>query len=224
MTGSPDTITGFFIPVSDNSPNAVSTDEPTQIASGLPATGSNTFFLFFPNEAGIGFYRVGIVLTVDGEEIEALSDGVIGVQGRPDPCFVLPCEIAAATTPAVETYTGCDDVICDLIFEVDLEDTESLTVAFDAGDPENLVQWRLFYLLVGTDSKNNPADQLGTVILTGSTNIGLVEFLLIDLVAGDYELGISATDSGLSVAGTVTTDGDDDRIVTVFGPIVRILP
>lgn len=224
VTGLPNTITGFFIPVSDNGPSAVSIGEPTQVAAGLPATGANTSFLFFPSAAGVGFFRVGIMITVDSEEIEALSDGVIEVQGPPDPCFVQPCKIAAAATPVVETYTACNDVICDLILEVDLEVTETITVAFDAGDPENLVQWRLFYLLVGFDTKSNPADQLGTEILTGSTNIGLIEFLVTDLAVGDYELGISATDSGLSVVGTVDADGDDGRIVTVFGPIVRILP
>ena len=173
--------------------------------------------------AGVGFFRVGIELTTGSEVLEAVSDGVIHVQGGPDPCFAQPCTIAAAGTPAAQTFTACGDVACDLIAEVTLGDQDGFDVSFDAGDPEGGVQWRLFYLREA-DSPANPADQLGVEILTGSGNVAAVVFLTIDLVLGDYDLGVSATDSGLTIAETVEADGDNSRIVTVMGPVVRVVP
>ena len=46
--------------------------------------------------------------------------------------------------------------------------------------------------------------------------------VLADSNDGDYEVGVAATDTGLSVASTVTAD-ELDRIVTVFGPIIRVV-
>lgn len=224
VTGSPDEISGFYVRVQDSSPNAVAIGEPTSVASGLPATGPNTSFLFFPDASGVGFFRVGLSITADGEEIVALSDGVIQVQGSPDPCFVLPCTIADSGTPAAETFLACGDTLCDLIAEVDNTEQDSVNVSFDAGDPEGAVQWRLFYCGESDCDPLIPADQIGTEILTGNGNVGLVAFLVAELSPDDYQLGISATDSGLSVAGTVAVDGDNNRIATVFGPIVRIIP
>lgn len=223
VTGTPDSISAFFIEVSDNSADASEIGTQQNLGSNLPASGDETFFQFFPVGAGVGFYRVGIQVATNGEVIEALSDGVIHVQGGPDPCFAQPCTLAAATTPASQTIAACGGLTCDLVVNISEGDQDGVNVAFDAGDPEGNVQWRLFYLR-DADSNANPADQLGIEILTGSGNVALISFLTVELARGDYELGVSATDSGLSIAETVAVDGDNSRIVTVLGPVVRVGP
>ena len=222
VTGTPDSISAFFVPVSDNSPDAQETGARQSLGQTLPASGTNAFFQFFPTGAGVGFFRVGIEVTTDGQVIEALSDGVIHVQGRPDPCFTQPCDPAASG----QTLNGCGGLVCDRFHEVTVGNQDGVNISFDAGDPEGVVQWRLFYLR-GTDSAANPADQLGVEILTVSGNIHVdvrFETGALGLAVGEYELGLSATDSGMSVAGTVGFDGNNDRIVTVFGPVVRVVP
>ena len=219
VTGAPDSISAFFVPVSDNSPDAQEIGERQSLAQNLPASGVNAFFQFFPTGAGVGFFRVGIEVTTDGQVIEAFSDGVIQVQGRPDPCFAQPCDPAGAG----QTLDACGGLVCDRFHEVTVGDQDGVNISFDAGDPEGAVEWRLFYLRE-TDSTANPADQLGVEILTGSGNLGVVAFVTVELPVGDFELGLSATDSGMSVAETVEFDGNDDRIVTVFGPVVRVVP
>jgi hypothetical protein len=102
-----------------------------------------------------------------------------------------------------------------------------VAISFDAGDPEGDVQWRLFYLSE-TDSRELPPDQLGTQIgPPGSGNVGNATLSTSGLNPGDYELGLSATDSGMSIANTVAA-GDLERIVTIpntatRGPIVRVV-
>lgn len=223
VTGTPDSISAFFVPVADNSGGAIEIGPPQNLAQNLPASGNNAFFQFFPSGVGVGFYRVGIQLTTGGQVIEAVSDGVIQVQGRPDPCFAQPCTVAAAGTPADQTFTGCGELICVRVVEIPEGDQDGVTVSFDAGDPDGDVQWRLFFLR-DTDSISNPADQLGEQILIGSGNVAFVAFSTADLLPGDFELGVSATDSGLSIAQTVEADGDNSRIVTVLGPVVRVVP
>ncbi|MCH7592402.1 MAG: hypothetical protein IH989_06465, partial [Planctomycetes bacterium] len=219
VTGVPDSISAFFVPVSDNSPDAQEIGERQSLAQNLPASGVDVFFQFFPTGAGVGFFRVGIEVTTDAQVIEAFSDGVIQVQGRPDPCFTQPCDPATSG----QTLNGCGGLVCDRFHDVTVGNQDGVNIAFDAGDPEGAVKWRLFYLRE-TDSTGNPADQLGVEILTGSGNLGIVAFVTLELALGDYELGLSATDSGMSVAETVAFDGNDDRIVTVFGPVVRVVP
>lgn len=218
-TGSTGSIRGVIVPVADNSVDAQPIGPVEVVAQNLIRTENEAFFSFFPDGAGVGFFRVGIEVPTDEGVIEAFSDGVIQVQGRPDPCFTQPCDPASSG----QTLDGCGGLVCDRFHDVTVGDQDGVNISFDAGDPEGVVAWRLFYLRE-TDGTGNPADQLGVEILVGSGNLGLVAFVTLELVVGDYELGISATDSGMSVAETVEFDGNDDRIVTVFGPVVRVVP
>ena len=201
VTGSPDSVLAYYVPVADISPTAGPIGDRVVIDSSL-VVGEGQAFSFDPVASGTGFYRVGVVATVGDETVEDESDGVIQVQGPPDPVFVQP---AVAVT----------DVVAG----------EGVLVSFDAGDPEGDAQWRVFYFTDG-DDRTLPADQLGTLIKTGSGNIGQVTFDTSGLLPGDYELGLSAVDSGRSITAAVAA-GEDDRIITIpidaeAGPIVRV--
>lgn len=191
VSGTPQSISGYYVPVADSSSNSPAIGDRVIIATNLP-TGTNRFFNFLPGEAGVGFFRAGVLVTLTtNEQITAESSGVIHVEGPPDPSFLLP-----ATSLTV------------------VERGDPVQIRFDAGDPENVVQWRLFHL-DSNDPVNVPPDQLGTQIgPLGSGNIGEFTLETNDLAFGDYTLGVSATDSGASVPQTVAR-GDADRVVTI---------
>jgi hypothetical protein len=200
-------IRGFYVEVPDASPDAAAIGDPVVVATDLPA-GTNRAFNFDPSLTGVGFYRVGIVVTLDQEQTEETSQGVIQVQGPPNPSFVRPTDAITEVSPGAEVI-----------------------VSFDAGDPEGVVQWRAF-VLAPDDSRTASPEDLGTQLRVGSGNVGSFNFSTAGLAEGDYELGVSATDSGLSISSTVA-NGDLDRIVTiprvgatpmenVSGPIIRV--
>lgn len=198
VTGGPDSISGFYVPVADANPAAGEVGDRVIVAPSLPATGPNTRFPFDPRVAGVGFFKVGVLLRRGDETAEALSVGVIQVEGPPDPRFIRPVE------DPNEVLQG-----------------SQVPVAFDAGDPENDVQWRLFYL-TESDARNNLPDELGTLLAAGRGNVGGATFNTAGLEGGDYQLGLSATDSGSSVAATVAA-GNLERIITVLGPVVKVI-
>jgi hypothetical protein len=194
-------IRGFRVPVADSSVNSAPIGDRVITATDLPA-GVKQVFSFDPQEAGVGFHRVGILYVLNGTEGDVESQAVIQVQGSPNPLFIQPTQ---ALTQVVQ---GAD-----------------VFISFDVSDPEGNAQWRLFYLSE-TDSRDNPADQLGIGLATGSGNVGTFLLPTTSLAPGDYQLGISATDSGSSVAITVAT-GESERIVTVPNdtvstPILRV--
>ncbi len=199
-------VSGYRVPVGDATPDSAPIGDPVIIATNLPA-GERKAFSFDPGEAGVGFYRVGVLFTVDGEEEAVESAGVIHVEGSPNPVFIQP--------PS--------DVITEVVRGT------VVTISFDVGDPENDAQWRLF-ILSPFDSRLNPPDQLGEQLAVGLGNAGLFSLDTSELELLDYQLGLSATDSGASVADTVAR-GEEDRIVTVPDllptslptPIVRIV-
>jgi hypothetical protein len=204
VTGTPDSIAGFYVPVADESAGSAPIGERVIVVSAL-SPGTNRAFSFDPAAAGIGYYRVGLIVMVDGVELTPtpLSTGVIQVQGPPEPRFIQPAD-------AVTGVWKGDD----------------LFISFDAGDPEGDVRWRLFYL-AESDSRDNPPDELGTQIKTGSGNVGSATLSTSSMNAGEYEIGLSATDSGFTIATTVA-NGDLDRIVTIpndlqSGPIIRVV-
>ena len=199
VEGTVDSVAGFYQPVSDNDSTAMAVGDRVIVATNLPAV-TDGEFKFDPQAAGVGFFKVGILVSFGAAEEVFNSAGVIQVQGPPAPVFVQPAE--------------------DIKTVVRGEDDPVVGVTFDAGDPEGDVQWRVFFLSP-KDSRDLPPDQLGSQIQVGSGNAGVVTFDTTGLLADDYELGVSATDSGLSISGTVGS-GALDRIVTVFGPIVRI--
>lgn len=165
---------------------------------GTYAIGTGQFG-FDPTGAGVGTYYVGLIVTADSQVEDIVSTGVIQVQGPPRPVFIRPA-----------------------VSILEVAEGEDVAIAFDAGDPEGNVQWRAFYL-TAADSRTAPADELGTQLgPPGSGNVGTRILVTAGLTAGDYQLGLSATDSGSSVSATVAK-GDDDQIVTVFGPIVRVV-
>ena len=163
--------------------------ELTIIATNLlPGTGQA--FNFDPAVSGAGDFRLGFLLTLGADVRTILSDGVIEVQGAPEPRFILP-----------------DQAI------TEVEQGEEVFVSFDAGDPEGDVRWRLFYLSP-TDFLTEPADELGTQLAVGSGNPGSFTLETDDLEPGAYRLGLSATDSGESIADTVS-EGKEGLIVTI---------
>lgn len=183
-------VSGYYVPLADANPNGSAIGDRV-ILETRDLDGDIDFFSFDPGAAGTGYYRFGILVTVDGVELDPVEGtAVVEVQGPPEPSFILPD--AAATTIVVG-----DEVL----------------ITFDAGDPENQVHWRLF-LLTETDSRTNPADALGTELATGTGNTGLYILATGDLAIGGYEIGISATDTGKSIAAAVSA-GLGSRIVTI---------
>jgi len=188
-TGKTD-VSGYYVPLADADPNGSATGDRV-ILETRDLDGDTDFFSFDPGAAGVGYYRLGILVSVDGVELTPVEGtAVVEVQGPPVPNFVLPNTVVTTIVPG-------DEVL----------------ITFDAGDPENQVQWRLF-LLSETDSRTDPANDLGTELLTGSGNTGLHILNTTDLAIGGYEIGISATDTGKSIAATVSA-GLGDRIVTI---------
>jgi len=187
-------VNAFYVPVDSPSVDAEEIGDrvPIETATPLPI-GTNQTFQFKPGETGTGSFRVGITV-VDGiRNIEALSTGILYVQGPPDPRFVLP---SSAVT--------------------EVEQGETVEIRFDAGDPEGIARWRLFYL-PATDPLAPPPDTspdvIGTQLTVGDGNAGTFIFGTADLTPGRYEMGVSATDTGDSVAATVER-GDADLVVT----------
>jgi len=194
-------VQGFYVPVADGSLNSAPIGPRVITATNL-AVGALQVFSFDPEEAGVGYFRVGIEFNLNGVEDDAESQAVIQVQGSPNPIFIQPA-------PGITEVTQGTDV----------------TISFDNQDPEGAVQWRLFYLSE-SDSRIAPADQLGTALATGSGNPGSFLLTTFSLIPGDYQLGVSATDSGSSISATVA-DGESDQIVTIPRittptPIIRV--
>lgn len=212
------TVTGRIVQVADNSPGAQPIADPVEIATNLPTGTNRSFSLCLkptddPNgvcsleNIGVGFYRVQIVVSPQGfNQTISESTGVVQIQGPPDPVFIQPVGINFVT----EAIQG-----------------ETVLISFDVGDPEGDVQWRLFYL-TEDDSLTDPADRIGTQLATGTGNVGTYSLATSILSLGDYQIGISATDSGSSIAATVAS-GRPDLIVTIPAddadqtPIVRVV-
>ncbi len=202
-------VEGFFIPVADAATNSIPIGDSQVTAINLLA-GSGRAFNFDPQEAGVGFYRVGVTYVLAGVSLSIESSAVIQVQGSPDPIFIRPDPGDEATVSVVR---GTD-----------------VEISFDARDPQGQVQWRLFLL---TESEFGTidevaADALGTPLANGLGNVGTFTLVTDDLDPGLYYLGVSATDSGFSIADTVAR-GESSRIVTIPNatsspPIIEIVP
>lgn len=196
-------IQGYYVPVAGAATDSPVIGDRVVAANDLEA-GERMAFNFDPGEAGVGYFRVGILFDLaDQTDLSAESNSTIEVQGPPDPIFILPPDDINAVISG-----------------------QTVQIAFDARDPQAIVQWRLFYF-TPQDPLDNPANQLGTEIATGSGNVGNVTLLTEDLPLGDYQLGLSATDSGQSIASTVA-NGEFRRIVTVpsigeITPTIRII-
>lgn len=196
-------VSGFFVPVDAADPDGAGIGSRVIVDTRAFTSGTD-FFAFDPGTAGIGFFRLGILVSVDGVELDPLeSSSSIEVEGTPDPAFVTP-------TDAVSEWTQGDDIL----------------ITFDAGDPQNEVQWRLF-LLDETDPRDVAINELGEQLATGSGNTGQFILSTVDRDLGAYEIGISATDWGGTISATVAA-GFSSRIVTIpnnvqSGRVIRIV-
>jgi len=188
-------VSGYYVPLDVNEQGECIDPDGSAVGDRVivesrTLEGDLDFFSFDPGDAGVGCYRLGVLVSVDGVELDPVDgDAVAEVQAPPDPSFVLP-ETDLTVSPSAQVL-----------------------VRIDAGDPQNRVQWRLF-ILSETDSRDTTPDRLGTELLTGNGNVG--EFILraSDFDPGSYEIGVSATDSGDSIVTTVTR-GMEGRIVTI---------
>lgn len=188
----PDTATdvrAFAIQVENDGADAAAIGDPQLIATGLAAGGGQAF-TFDPSEVGVGFYRLRVSFVFDGVEEVAESVAAIEVQGKPAPSFVRP------TVTQLKVVQG-----------------DKVAISFDAGDPQGEVEWRLFYLRE-TDPRDAIPSALGVELTTGTGNAGVFDWSTAAVPPGVYELGVSATDSGSTVAATATA-GSVDRIVTI---------
>ena len=188
VTGTPDTLQGYYVRMETASSDSLRAAEPVPLATGL-STGTFASFDFDPAAAGVGYYRVGVVATVGEDDKTFESTGTLVVEGAPDPIFILP-------------VTGTQ-----------VPEGDDVEISFDVRDPEGQVYWRLFYLSA-TDARDASPEDLGTELLTGQGNAGTYTFSTTGLITGTYEIGLSATDSGSSVAATVL-DGKLSQIVTI---------
>lgn len=205
VTGFATSISGYFVPVANSTADSAETGDRVIIATSLQS-GGNQAFNFDPAlaaERGLGFYRVGLIWNVGLFQSSVQSAGTIEIQGTPNPVFLMP-------TPQSLTQVA---------------QGTNVTIQFDAQDPQGVVQWRIFYLSAG-DDPTVPVDQLGTEIAVGNGNLCANCILsTLELEPGDYELGLSATDSGFSIATTVSRGTPSQIITTVNGngPAVRVI-
>ncbi len=191
-------IRGFYIPVTGTIGSYMDSGDLVVVATGLLSVDGQSF-RFDPGSVGPGSYQVGVAVTTIGSETQFRSRAAIDVQAAPDPTFILP------NVSVSEISQGT-----------------SVPVTFDTGALDTSVQWRLF-LLQNSDSRTSSADIIGTELVIGQGNIGAFTLSTDALLPGDFQLGLSATLSGASIAATVA-QGNENLIVTnVDGPIVRVV-
>jgi hypothetical protein len=199
VSGTPTRITAVYQEVADGTAGAGDVGDPVVVVDNL-GTGVQRSYQFDPQSVERGWYRFGLEIRVGETVTRHYSTGSVRVQAPPSPVF---------RQPAADIHTVMQG---DTVF-----------VVFDAQDPENDVQWRLFYLTEAQSASKEGTrpDQLGTQLLTGSGNFGSFTLSTTNLAAGRYELGVSATDTGRSVVGTAQ-EGNSDRIRTTFGKIILV--
>ena len=169
------------------------------VEDGLQA-GADNSFVFDTTGLRPGFYR----LFVQADDLILPSQGTIEIQGPPSPLFLEP-----ATNMTVNAG-------------------EFVQVSADIGDPQGSARWRLFY-----QGANDPLDEegqttdgslLGTRLTEGAGNTVDFRWDTSNVPQGEYRLGLSATDSGLSIGGAVDA-GRADSIVTSYNNfVITILP
>lgn len=199
VTGATSTMTvdasGYYVPLDTNDQGECIDPQGSAVGDRVIVDTRNLdgdfdFFTFDPGAAGVGCYRLGVLVTVDGVELNPVDgEAAVEVQAPPDPSFVLPeADLTVLTTAQV-------------------------LIRIDAGDPQNEVAWRLF-ILREDDSRTVTTDQLGEELTRGTGNVGEFTLSASDYGPGSYEIGVSATDTGDSIAATVA-EGLASRIVTI---------
>ncbi|MHC4066724.1 MAG: hypothetical protein ACYSUI_19790, partial [Planctomycetota bacterium] len=143
-----------------------------------------------------GDYLVGVSYIMAGSTQAVFSTGVLRVQGLPEPAFVAP-------TADVPLTTG-----------------ETVQIIVDMGDPEGDVAWRVFFINDETapaveDILPEDLGLIGNELGAGTGNVANLIWSTESVALGIYRIGVSATDTGFSVAQTAST-GAGDRIVTIY--------
>jgi hypothetical protein len=178
------------------------TGDETVVIGGLPQ-GDNQFFDL--NTAGIpaGTYFIGIRGTNGAGSTTSYASATVRVNGAPRAAFVNPDGTGA---PVVSIVVGVGDLVL---------------ISFNMNDPENNVNWRVFY-----DLDQTPDNRTEVTIATGSGNSGNVEWDTRGVAPGTYFIGVTGTDNvgnmdtGYS-PGTVTiTRG---AFITVTAPATDVL-
>lgn len=200
-------VNSFYVEVESTDPSAPAVGSPVVFAQNLPTSTADVPNQTVTLQTGAipeGVYRVGLNLSNASETLTVLSPGTFRIASLPTPEFVLPNQNLSL-----------------------LPGSGSVSIRASLGDPENAIQWRLFFIQAGETTDGVPAGELGEQITTGQSNEAIATWLTVGLALGNYRIGISVTDSGMSVAET-SAQGDEDRIVTVLNDftvsIVDVLP
>lgn len=186
-------VEAFYVEVESTDIDAAMIGAEVVFQTNLP-TGEGQIATLNTGSIPSGLYRVGLNLSAGTLSVKVLSQGTFRLTDLPVPVFSLPNQDIA-------TIPGSNPV----------------AIQATVGDPENAVNWRVFFIPAGTPIDGVPAGQLGTAIDTGRANEAIVSWSTAGIALGDYQIGISVTDSGQSVVQT-SSDGNEDRIVTVLNP------
>ena len=133
-----------------------------------------------------------------------------------------PQDCAAAEALFQGNGSACDDgcgvrpdpaIVQPAVGVTTVHSGDTVPISFNAGNDDDNVQWRLFYL-TENDPTDVPAGELGTQLMIGSGNLGSFDWDTSAVSDGSYRLGLSVTDSGLSVAQSISS-GFAHLIVTI---------
>ncbi len=187
-------VTVFYVEVASTDVGAATIGDEVVIGTNLP-TGTNKTVALSTASIPLGLYRVGLhLMGSTGSPVTILSEGTFQIVELPTPQFTMPNQ------------------------NLTIQPGTAVQIRATVGDPENAVQWRLFYIDVSTPTTGIAPDMLGTQITTGSANEVIVTWNTASVPLGQYRIGISVTDSGRSIADAVDA-GLTDTIQTILaGP------
>jgi hypothetical protein len=184
-------VRGFYVAVAGSAADAPEIGDDVIVAENLLPGEGHTFTVQLA-AIPAGFYRVGIRGTKGGSEGRCTSSGTLELTSGAQPEFTQP------------------------FADVAVDQGDDVQVGFDVHDPAGSVQWRLFYI-----STNGPfdtaADEIGTLIRTGTGNSAPVLWNTGGVDLGVYFVGLSTTASGQSVADTVAA-GNAAAVRTILDP------
>jgi len=192
-------VDAFYVEVDSTALNASTIGARVVFAPDLP-TGEPPSTVTTLNTAPmpLGIYRIGLNVVSGDETLRVLSLGTIEITTLPEPVFTLPNQN---------------------LFE---QPGGNIAVAANVGDPENAVQWRLFYVEEG-QRPSVPPTQYGTQLAVGTANVAQTTWFTAGVDLGRYEIGIFVTDSGQSIADTVAAGNTDDIKGPFFNPFIVTL-
>ena len=187
-------VSAFYVPVESTDINAPATGAEVVFRTNLDKGDNKTVSL---QTTGLvkGLYRIGLEIVGNGETVKVYSQGTFELTDLPEPVFEKPNQ------------------------NLVLVPGEYVEVLAQLGDPENAVQWRLFYIETPVSTNGTPIDELGTEIDTGTANVANLNWNTFGIPYGTYRLGISSTDTGQSIAQAVAA-GDSEEIVTVYSDYI----